>query len=426
MPSPESAKFWIKRGRLLCWKHNAAVFLEAWLAVLLVASALVSCAALFLRRQGMETPLIWPVWGTIVALGGCIVFWLRRKDFFQLSDAWVRLEVQHALDTRLTSASLGVGRWPAPVGVATDGWHWRWTRVAWPMLAALGLVWAATAMPLPGLDQKLAIPQTVPVAWTEVAEWVETLREQDIVQPASLESIRQQLDSLRQQNPEAWYDHSSLEAGDSLRAETGQAIYDLQNQLEAAAAQAAKLIATSDQGISQRELQSLNEALAGTLQNLSSGRLPLNEEMLKQIRAMDPKALKSLSAGNLAELKKRLEKASGACQSCLGGEAQFAGLGAAKGAGQGGLGGGGDPAPLTGGDPVNLYTKSIEALEAGDLSRAMPGEVLALSSGEHEVDQASLAVTPGGAFASPGKGGEAVWRDSLTPQERETAARFFQ
>ena len=56
----------------------------------------------------------------------------------------------------------------------------------------------------------------------------------------------------------------------------------------------------------------------------------------------------------------------------------------------------------------------------------MPGDLVGVGKGEHTVDpSAYTGPTSAGAALSEGTGGEAVWRDDLTPQERTLLKNFF-
>jgi hypothetical protein len=76
---------------------------------------------------------------------------------------------------------------------------------------------------------------------------------------------------------------------------------------------------------------------------------------------------------------------------------------------------------------THLDTNETETLaQSDDLSRAMPGDVLGVSKRAHEVDPSTFhGPVDGGAISSAGSGGEAVWRNSLTPNEREVLQRYF-
>jgi hypothetical protein len=89
--------------------------------------------------------------------------------------------------------------------------------------------------------------------------------------------------------------------------------------------------------------------------------------------------------------------------------------------------GGGGPAQLTLHDqPEDLRTKQTQGASNDDMSRALPGEVIAIAKGRHNVDTNTPAgPVEAGAISSAGQGGDAVWRDSLTPDERQVLQKYF-
>ena len=433
MAESPGERFWKNRARIVCLKHNAATWLAGWLPFCLVSSVAALCAILLLRRQGADLGIVWAGLAALLAAGAGIIGWLRRKMFFQIPDGLVRLDAALGLHNRLTAAAAGVGRWPEPIMAAGDRWHFRWRRIVFQFAGTGALVCLAALVPLPDQVLSPASPNIPPSAWTDVETWIDTLQKENLVQPDSLENLRDQLDALRHQDPESWYDHASLEAGDSLHAETSRALHDLQKNLQSAADQTSKLLASSDQGMSDRELQALGRELADALPGMASGRLPLNPELLKKLQQMDPKSLKSLSQEQLAQLQKQLQQGSAACKKCLG-DGEESGImkirlsapGEGSRTGKGGPGGGGGPADLTAKDATDLHSTATDTVNNDDISRALPAEIVALSAGEHRVDQNPDSKPSGGQIAAPGQGGEAVWKDSLTPHERETIAKFFE
>ena len=96
------------------------------------------------------------------------------------------------------------------------------------------------------------------------------------------------------------------------------------------------------------------------------------------------------------------------------------------GTGSGGIqrGPGHDPNVLRG-EKDPLDTGDLEALEAKDLSRAIPGDLLQLTDGEHSVDESDSKSSTGGS-AEKGKGGDRVWRESLAPDEQRALKKFFE
>ena len=102
------------------------------------------------------------------------------------------------------------------------------------------------------------------------------------------------------------------------------------------------------------------------------------------------------------------------------------GEGEGEGPGKGGInrGPGHDPNVLKNHkDPLDVG--DLTALEAKDLSRAIPGDLLQLQDGKHTVDEGVSKASAGGAGAQ-GKGGDRVWKDSLAPDEQRALKKYFE
>ena len=91
-----------------------------------------------------------------------------------------------------------------------------------PVVSAI-LLASAILVPIRPNDAEAARQMEEPLAWEEVEEWIETLDEEEFIEPDRLDSIREQVKELRLQPMDEWYSHSSLEASDSLRQQTEQA-----------------------------------------------------------------------------------------------------------------------------------------------------------------------------------------------------------
>ena len=76
--------------------------------------------------------------------------------------------------------------------------------------------------------------------------------------------------------------------------------------------------------------------------------------------------------------------------------------------------------------PTDLGSSATEAVSNPDLSHALPGDMVGVGKGEHTVDPTKYTgLAAGGTITSQGVGGETVWRDDLTPSEREVLKNFF-
>ena len=93
--------------------------------------------------------------------------------------------------------------------------------------------------------------------------------------------------------------------------------------------------------------------------------------------------------------------------------------------GQGGVKRGPGTAPITFGEEQNLKTKNIENVNSRDYKRAAPGEVLAIGETKHDDENKPSNRQAGGTLSREAGGGDAVWRESLMPEEKALLKRYF-
>ena len=412
----------------VAFRHNLGSVLGGFLPLGVALSIACACALLILRRHGGVPRAAW----TLYAVGGALCLlaagWRARRTFFTLADARVRLDWHGRLHNRLTAAAAGVGEFPEIQPVVAP-YTFRWERIALPLAGAAAFVLTAALVPVGG-PPPVYTPTVTPVTWTQTSGWVDALQKSETVQDASLEDLRERLEQLRQQPAQDWYSHSSLEAGDNLRDQTAQSIAGLQRDLETALGAVGAMEHFTENG-SAAEQKLAQETLANALKGLELGTLPLNPDLLGQLKEADLSKLKSLTPAQLADLKRRLKEGTGVCQACLhpgdvDKDADAAILVAAA-TRRGGPGGGKSSAPLELRDkPTDLKTTTTAPISNPDLANALPGDLMGVAKGEHQVNQNQFAgPAAGGAISSTGQGGEAVWRNDLTPSEREVLKRFF-
>jgi hypothetical protein len=180
-----------------------------------------------------------------------------------------------------------------------------------------------------------------------------------------------------------------------------------------------------------------------------------NPALLKQLKAFDPKNLGQLTPEQMQQLKDGMKKAAqsmkgmGEGQEGEGGDWSDQLLGDGKGDkdgkgqgngqngegnGQDGNGESGQGAPdrgpghdnnLLGKEHDKVKTGDLAGLDAKDLSRSTPGDLLQLQDGEHDVDPTKSKITGGGETGATGQGGDRVWKESLDPSEQRAMKKFF-
>jgi len=267
------------------------------------------------------------------------------------------------------------------------------------------------------------LPPEEPIAWTQLASWLQTLEQAKVLDQPALEKVKEQLGDLRNQPEKDWYSQSSLEAGDALRQQTGESLRALEQNLE----NAAELMGQAQVSMPEGELRMLTESLKQTAQGLQSGNLAANRELTGKLGSFNPSSLRAMSPAEMQALQQRLAAGAKICSQCVG--PSLGGTNAAFCNSQlpSGHPGGGGPADLNLDDTAeNLRTKRVEGASNPDPSRALPAEVLAITKGKHQVDtHTPTGPVEAGAISSAGEGGEAVWRDSLTPDERQVLQNYF-
>ncbi|HWB59463.1 MAG TPA: hypothetical protein VG733_08225 [Chthoniobacteraceae bacterium] len=447
--------YWRNKARMVAWRWNVAAWLHLFLRFLLGASLVMMCALLMVRRSEGRVDIAWWVFEGSVLSGAVACIFLARKKFCTGREALVRLDATLRLNNRLTAASDGVGEWPDEQSETPDGLRWRWQRILLPPLASAAALLFAAYVPVPPDRLSEQHHKEEPLAWTRVESQLEALKKQDIVNQEAILTLEQQVEDLRKQSPEDWYSHSSLEASDNLQAKTNEAIRALKRDMESVSS---TLDTLNQNGamMTDEDLQKLGNQLQTPMQGLELGTLPLNKDLLDQLKNIDPNQLRNLTPQQLAQMQQNLQKGIQGAQASMNpgdfdeAQAELMGIlqqGQGNGGGQmigqvgphgqgqqtngqpgsGGPGGGGPPAPLgLKPDETNLNTNNATKLTSDDLSHSAVGDPLGVSKGQHQVDPSKYTgPASAGTIDSNGSGGEAVWKNDLTPQEREILERFY-
>ncbi|MEM6916347.1 MAG: hypothetical protein AAF491_07235 [Verrucomicrobiota bacterium] len=440
MGSSESRSFWLNEAVRVRRRINLGWWLERLNWILLLLFLLLSAFILWDRTEEkgvLDLPrLAWT--SLLLALVASAVAWLgSRKRFVDLKEALVRLDDRWSLDNRLVSAHAEQASWPPREAARSSGAMpmWRVTTALIPSLIALcaaGLTWI---VPLPERQAKAPEISTEPRAWEEMDDWVETLEAEEWIEPESLEEIAEQVNELRDQPEEEWFSHSSLEATDNLQEAFGRDLQDLARDM-AAMERSLEALRTFSTDLSAEGREMLIREFSEALESLGSNGVSLNEELARQLEGLDPSqlgeaTLGGLSAEQLEQLRQQLGEGAetlGALEGLgpmSGGEEFGFGEGTGLIPGKGGVQRGPGDAPLFFGEEDDLGTNRIEAVSNEDLSRARVGDLLGLGETEYGDDLPSVGIQEGGAVRSSGSGGDAVWKDTLSPEEQAVLKRYF-
>jgi hypothetical protein len=434
------------------WRHEASALARRlnfhhWLSqvvpklfVLLIGVAVFDLAG---RKGGFS-----PRWtALILGLGLVAVFvwaWLEaRRHFCGWPQALVRLETKLGLHNQLSSAEAGVVKWPAPQNPPDAGYRLNWRQLMVPLLA--GDIFLACAHYVPvGHARSTARVEAIsePPELAQVQSWINALKAQDLIQPDKLQEMQAALDRLRERPRQDWYTQDNLEAANSLKQLAEQSMNSLAQGLGKADEAVQSLRENAPSPGNSDALQPVRDQLRSAGQNLASGNLPLNQEMVASLKDAAGASDRSLTAAQLAALHERLKNGRLTAQTALKADASFSeemqeamdaaamnggGLERRTVAGAGGVGGGKETAPLE----LEQRDKTspdgkLTPVQNDDMSRASLGQTTKISAGAHQVDPTAYAgLQQAGSAQTGGNGGDAVWRGTYDPQDAETLDRFF-
>jgi len=423
-------KFWLRQGSRVAALVNGARWLEFAVPAVAGWCFAAGCAVLLARRAGWSlTPIVAATAVSVAVIS--VLGWRRmRRYWFTREDGLVRLDAVLGLHNRLSSAFAGVGDWPRSMPTVEDGFRWRWQRLVAPLVCGLAFFAAALWVPITPEASVAPAKLEMPLALTQVEAALEELKRDNVSDPEALAAMEQKLEALRTQPPDQWYSQGGLEAADALRNETGHAIASLERNLDAVTKTLGDPNRQNGSGapIAPDKETEWNDTLKG----LQSGGLPLNKNDLAELKQCNGK--NGLTPQQIQALQKKLSQQAGACQSAMGkvGAAldnakTCQGDGSQQDAPYQGTGGGGNTAQLGMRDaPTTIAPQQEQALASQDTEHTALGDVMKVTTGQHKVDPNAPAVSSvGGAVASEGSGGEAVWKSAPSPKEETVLRKYF-
>lgn len=422
-------QFWRSSAQSVAFRVNLGWWLKYFTPWLLSAGVLAMAGILIARRNRWDESWSW--WGffALLLIGGAVAFFFSRSRWFSARDALVRLDSVQGLNNRLSAASAGVGPWPAASSAqATDPMlRWDLRESLLPSVAVLALLLGASQIPIPdALRPSDAGKIEKPTAMKQVEDWVEKLKAAEELDQEKVEALARQLNELSKKNPQDWYSQANLEAADSMREQTALAARSLQRDAEMAD-QVAEALSTQGAQMDPEMAKELSKQLGDALQNMAAGKLGMSKEMMEQLKNMDPNKLgRQLNQQQLQQIRDNLKKGLQACKNCAGLPEFKEGPGE-EGPGKGGITRGPGTAPLSLSEHESqLATQKVETISNDDMSRATTGDMIALTNAKPKADGEGFTTgVSGQEAAEPGKGGEAVWRDNLMPEERESLRAYF-
>lgn len=425
--------FWLDRARAEAFRFNFGWWVQLFVPWVFWSLLGAGCLIFYVRILEADSPVGAVVLGLGLAVGAGLAVWKAHAHWISVPETLVKLDAKLELHNALTCASEGVADWPEAKPGAHLDLAWNLRRL-WrlPCLGAVAVM-AALLLPVPERDPSSPPSAGEPSTWSALQETLDTLEPGELVQTEALDTFREALEALRDQPNEAWFSHESLEAGDHLLESAHAGLQDLRGGLE----QALAALEASRQ-IDEHRLGShgplLEEYLQTALQQLASGSMPLNEDLLNSLQDIDLSKSHQLTAEQWKDLQARLKEGVALCSGEDGqGEGEGEGEGTASQllaallAGQGGTGTEGSaPTPLQLSDtPTDLATRGMEAISNEDLSHALPGDLLGVGLAEHTDTPLPESPQSGGSLPAIA-GGHSASNQKATPDEQRVLKAFFQ
>lgn len=455
--NPPTQEVLASRWQALARRAARRVNLGWWLAdlsPLLAGSAVLGCALLlYLRSTGADISWaqFWPaaaaLLGVFIVIAGC----RARSRFITPAQGLVRLESQLVLNNALSTAAEGKAPWPRLPERAHDGWRWNWRQLLAPWAVALSSLTLGWLVPVSTPKAAQPLPSAQPQSWNQMQEWLEKLEEEKLIAPDEKEEMKAKIDQLREEAPEKWFGHDSLQASDSLKEQMQRDMTRMAQDMNTLA-QALNALKNHSETLSQAAKDKIIQDLEQTLQDLQKNDLQLRPELLKELSQLAPDQLPTLSKEQAEALRNTLKKNQQALKEMAGQNPGFLGDGEGdddelaemlgqmgKGPGNGGdeqdganpgqgdVNRGPGSAPLSLAQEENDFgTNKKTGVSTQDMSRANFGDMLGLQNGTHEVDKNYQGPGRAGGTQNQGQGGEQVWRETLTPEEKAVLKKVFQ
>jgi len=442
-------KVWMHHARNLSKKLNLAWWIELFNLPLAILAILVA-AIILLARYFDQLPANVITINSIVVgfiLIGLICWKFSQKKFESSDESMVRIEEKMKLRNALSAAKAGVAAWPeAPVNV-NSGIDWHWPRTLFPSIFSCTLIICAFFIPI-GSHAEEINNHPSPDSRNKLEQSLAELKDEKIVQEEYIQEMEKKVNELKEESPSEWFSHSSLEAIDNLTQSHESASKEIQQNLKNAERTLQNLQKHGEK-MNQKTKENLLDGFGKAVENLDTGAMKPNKELLDQLKQIDPKQLDQLSEEQLNQLRQNMrnmaeklkqnneEQGTQKDEEDQGdgkngnGDDQGTGDGDPSdgdpnGLGNGGLNRGPGHAPeMLGDEAEKLKMSREERLKSKDLSNTLPGDLLETTDGQHEIDETDAKQRSGGSTDNTGTGGERVWKNSLLPEEKKAIKKFF-
>ena len=300
---------WLAIAQATARRFNWAWFLEKLSLPLLIAGLIGAGMVMLARREWVAFPWLpsLAVAGGILALVTLIAWLIARRHFTSTEKALVRIESAMAMNNSLTAAQNGVAPWPQVAAETSDGTQWNWSRLLIPPLATLLLLFAAFLLPISARNDPNAAPPEEPSNRQALQASIDELRKDDVIDEDYLDEIEEKVEELREQPKEEWFDHSALEATDSLKEAHEQQLKELERDIRKAE-RSLNALQNHSENMNPETRERLLDEFDQSLEKMNNGAMKPNKELLKQLSGMDPNQLGNLSKEQMDQLRENMRK----------------------------------------------------------------------------------------------------------------------
>ncbi len=464
-PVSVDGRQWCREADAVAARLNLHHLFASFLGKITGTLVLLGVAELLLRTFGFSGIARSSITAAVIVCMALWSMWLVRGRFCGRKTGLIRLETVLGLHNGLSAAyeceSLP---WPKFRESVKAGFRLNLNSVLRPAVALLFFM-ACVWVPVRDLSSQFHSPASeLPPDVVLVQEWLEKLKQEELIEPQKLQDLQQQVDAFKNKPPEDWYKQDNLEAADALKEATAQAMMNLSSGLDQANDSLDKVADNqqkkADDPSSQQSQKSdsgLEDELKKDAQSLGSGSLSVKQEVVKQVSGAEQASAANMTAEQMKALQDKLSKLSSDMKNqankgngnsksgaskfgsemakAMGeGERQRQWMDGPKGSankhkgengGNGGRGGGEESAPLELEDRGQISTGNQQKVTGNDLTRSLPEEIVDVTAQAPKTDPTQVDGTTGGTATIRGNGGEAVWRGSYDPEEADVLRDYF-
>ena len=436
---------WLGRAERLRLPVNFLWWLRTALPGAVTVHAGLAAGLLLFRRQHWPMAYLFSGYGVALAVVAVAAWWIARRRFLGVNDALLRLENHLGLHNRLSAALAGHAAWPDPVHSPRSAYAFHPASWAIPLALMVGLPAVAAVAPLPALSKPpAAVAAAEPPEWKEMEKWAEELKKEEAADNEAVKRLEERLEQLREENKDGMFRQGAQEATESLHAEMRNDITKLAQNL-AKAGELADAIDKLAQAGRQAAPTELSDEWKEALEKLQKAGLPASPELNAALKQIAPSKLKQIDPKKLKLTKAKIAKACENCGNCVvdpdkvalmlaqcNGACNNPGPGgkSGKGPGKGGFNQhseGEGTADINFSNTASALAPTVEALpDAKDDDSLSAGDLLAIQNRKPDDKNkpAENVSRKGGDSTFRGLGGEAVFRDRLTPEETEFLSRY--